>query len=98
MGFWVLIFTKYGKDHRVFHNRLHPEIIYSILDFSEYERTLSGKVLMNAKLAEAEAETERIKSSLLHLASRGKPRNDFERRMEKSLAIILILHVVARQK
>lgn len=86
--FWLLIFTKYGKDHRVFHNRSYPEIIYSILDFSEYERNLTGKALMSAKLAEAEAETERIKSSLLYLAGRGKPRNEFERRIEKSYKAI----------
>ena len=84
LEFWILVFTTYSKDHRVFHNRLHPEIIYSSLDFSEYEKTLSGSTLKNAKLAEAEAETEKIRRTLVHLGSGSRPRNDFERRVEKA--------------
>lgn len=82
--FWILVFTTYSKDHRVFHNRLHPEVIYSSLDFSEYEKTLSGSTLKNAKLAEAEAETEKIRRTLVHLGGGNRPRNDFERRVEKA--------------
>lgn len=86
--FWILIFTKYGKYHRVFHNRLHPEVVYSSLDFSEFENKLSGSSLMKAKLAEVDKETERIKVSLLSLASGAKPRNSFERMIEKSYKAI----------
>ncbi|HMO17631.1 MAG TPA: transglycosylase SLT domain-containing protein [Oligoflexia bacterium] len=80
--FWRLIFTKYGKHHRVFHNRAHPEIIYSVIDFSEFEQVLSGKVLLKAKEAEIEKEKEKIKDALLSLASGRKPRNEFEKRID----------------
>jgi membrane-bound lytic murein transglycosylase D len=80
--FWKLIFTKYGKDHRVFHNRSYPEVIYSVIDFSEYEAKLSGKALLNAKLRELDKEKEKIKTTLQHLAGGNKPRNDFERRID----------------
>ncbi len=81
--FWKLIFTKYGKDHRVFHNRSYPEVIYSVIDFSEYEARLSGKALMDAKLNEVDKEKEKIKSALLHLAGGKKPRDDFEKRIDQ---------------
>lgn len=81
--FWKLVFAKYGKDHRVFHNRQYPEVIYSVLDFSEYEAKLSGKPLMDAKLREVDREKDRIKTALRHLASGNKPRNDFEKRIDQ---------------
>ncbi len=84
VNFWLLIFTKYNKDQRVFHNRNHPEIIYSVLDFSEFEQKLSGKTLMNSKLSEINTETKKIENSLLYLASGKKPRDDFEQRIERS--------------
>jgi membrane-bound lytic murein transglycosylase D len=80
--FWKLIFAKYGKNHRVFHNRSYPEIIYSVIDFSEYEEKLSGKALMDAKLREVDKEKAKIISALLHLSSGNKPRNDFEKRID----------------
>lgn len=81
--FWKLIFARYGKDHRVFHNRKYPEIIYSVIDFSEYEASLRGKALMDAKLREVDKEKAKIISALLHLASGNKARNDFESRIDQ---------------
>lgn len=80
--FWKLIFARYGKHHRIFHNRKYPEVIYSVIDFSEYEEKLSGSSLMNAKLAEVENEKDRIVSALIYLANGNPPRNDFERRID----------------
>ena len=31
VGFWIGVFAKYGKNHKVFHDRENPEIIYSVL-------------------------------------------------------------------
>ncbi len=79
--FWKLIFAKYGKNHRVFHNRSHPEIIYSVLDFSEFEAKLEGKDFLRAKEQEILREEEHISKALQHLASGKKPRGDFEERI-----------------
>ena len=79
--FWKLIFTKYGKNHRVFHNRSHPEVIYSVLDFSEFEERLSGKELLRAKEQEILREEDQIRSALHHLAAGGDPRTPFEERV-----------------
>lgn len=80
--FWRLMFTKYGKDQRVFHCRKHPEIIYSVLDFSEYERSLSGQALRAKKEQEVEEEIRRIRVALGHLGTGAKANNPFEKRIE----------------
>jgi len=81
--FWKLVFSKYGKDHRVFHNRSHPEIIYSVLDFSEYEEKLTGKDLLRAKEQEILREEDAIRQVLNHFANGGKPRSATEDRVYK---------------
>ncbi len=81
--FWRHIFTKYGEMQRVFHHRERPEIIYSILDFSEYEANYKGKKLQRLKEKAAEAEIKRIRTALQNLG-KGKPAsNDFEKRIVK---------------
>jgi membrane-bound lytic murein transglycosylase D len=81
VGFWRDIFTKYGKNHRVFHHREHPEIVYSVLDFSEIsEEKLGGKSL-EAREDAVEQEISRIKSTLGFLATGNTPRNNFEKRI-----------------
>ena len=80
--FWKLIFTKYGKNTRVFHHRSYPEIIYSALDFTEFEATLSGPSLLAAKESEINNEIEKIKEALLSLGRGNEPKNDFEERIE----------------
>jgi len=81
VDFWIAIFTKYGKMHRVFHHREHPHIIYSIIDFSDLERNLEGEALKKRKFKEADAELARIRASLSHLASGKSPRDEFESRI-----------------
>ncbi len=80
--FWKLIFTKYGKNTRVFHHRSYPEIIYSALDFTEFEATLSGPSLLAAKESEINNEIEKIKEALISLGRGNEPKNDFEERIE----------------
>ena len=50
--FWKLIFAEYGKTHRVFHFRSHPEVIYSVLDLSQYmdPNDKENKVLLKLSL------------------------------------------------
>ncbi len=79
--FWRLIFTKYGEFQRVFHHREHPEIIYSVLDFTEYEAKYKGKKLLRLRQEAVDDETARIRKTLLHLGKGEKPRDAFERRV-----------------
>jgi membrane-bound lytic murein transglycosylase D len=88
VAFWIYVFTKYGKNHRVFHHRQHPEIVYSVLDFSDLEANLKGRELEKRRLKEANAELKRIKTSLLHLSKGKGPRNDFERRIVSRFKIL----------
>lgn len=86
--FWKLVFGKYGKNHRVFHYRNNPEIIYSVLDFSEFKNTYNGKKLAREEDYAVSVETNRIRAALMHLGSGGKPRSDIERRVENLFAHI----------
>ncbi len=79
--FWKLIFTKYGKDHAVFHDRNHPHIIYSVLDFSELAKGKTDKVFKEKKKTALKRETQRIKALLEKLAARGPGSSDSEKRI-----------------
>ena len=81
--FWKDMFVRYGKFQRVFHHREHPEIVYSVIDFTAYEKTLSGKELQRAKERDADAETTRIQEALRKLAENGSPSNAFEKRLQR---------------
>jgi membrane-bound lytic murein transglycosylase D len=89
IDFWRKIFTKYGDNHRVFHHRDYPEIIYSVLDFSEYNEKLKGRALLRAREKAVKLETQRIKASLLHLSRANAPRNPFEQRLLKIFRTVL---------
>ena len=80
--FWKLVFTKYGKSHAVLHHRLHPHIIYSVLDFSDYIKKYEGrdKELSKKKKAILKKERARIKSILSRVES-GKIRTEEEKRL-----------------
>ena len=81
VGFWRDIFTKYGKFHRVFHHREHPEIIYSVLDFSELEDDFAGKKLETLREQAIEEEVDRIQKMLRGFAAGDAPKNAFEKRL-----------------
>ncbi len=83
VDFWRLIFTKYGEDQLVFHHRSHPEIIYSVLDFSEVRQTKSGKNLARYKENQVREEIIRIQQALNNLAAGKKASTSFERRIEQ---------------
>ena len=80
--FWRLIFTKYGKEDVVFHHRQYPEIIYSVLDFSDYrKRYPSEKTYKKKRKSVVKQEVKRIENALKHLATGRGPRDDFESRV-----------------
>ena len=83
VNFWRLVFTRYGKFHRVFHDRSHPEVIFSVLDFSEYEEKLSGHELLRAKEQEILKEEEHIRRALNNLAEGNSPQGAFEERIDR---------------
>jgi membrane-bound lytic murein transglycosylase D len=86
VGFWKLIFTKYGKEQRVAHYRSHPEIIYSILDFSEIAAKYSEKEYKRLRERMTKSEIARIQKALNNLASGKKPSSPFERRLDSIFA------------
>lgn len=81
IGFWKLIFAKYGKDQLVFHHREHPEIVYSVLDLTEYVDSYSGKELLKQTNQAIVDEIERIKKLLIELSNGKKPDSPSERRI-----------------
>lgn len=81
--FWVRIFSKFGKENAVFHYRDHPEIVYSVLDFSELSGRFSDRELARAKARALQEETARIDGALASLAAGNKPRNEFESRIHR---------------
>lgn len=81
--FWRHIFTKYGENQRVFHHRDHPEIIYSVLDFSDYEENHTGRKLQQLKEKAADEELDRIRSALNSLGRGHAPQNAFEQRIQR---------------
>ena len=86
--FWKLIFSSYGKDQRVFHYRLYPEIIYSVLDFSDYEAKLSGPALEQRKRQAVDREINNIRIALLNLASGAPARSVLEKRIKRLFKIV----------
>lgn len=81
--FWKLIFTKYGKSQTVFHFRDHPEVIYSVLDFSDYGDTSVSRKLAKKKRSVIKKERKRIQKALRRLADGSPPSTEFERRIER---------------
>ncbi|MFN8388954.1 MAG: LysM peptidoglycan-binding domain-containing protein [Bdellovibrionota bacterium] len=88
IDFWKAIFTKYGEKQLVFHHREHPEIVYSVLDLTEYARTYSGKELARKTNEAVEEELTRIRQTLTHFADGGAPRNPAERRLQHLFSMI----------
>lgn len=83
VNFWILVFTRYGKNQLIFHHREQPEIVYSVLDFEELSQRSSGSEFERKKAEHTREETERIQSALSGLASGGAARTPFERRLER---------------
>lgn len=81
--FWRHIYTKYGENQRVFHHRERPAIIYSVLDFSEYEANHKGKKLQRLKEKSAKEEIQRIRNALLTLAKGRPAKTALEQRIVK---------------
>lgn len=79
--FWRLVFTKYGKEDVVFHHRQYPEIIYSVLDFSDFRARYSEREYIRKRREVVGKEERRIREALLHLGGGAGPRNDFESRI-----------------
>lgn len=81
IDFWKLIFTKYGENQLVFHHRQYPEIIYSVLDLTEYVDSYKGWELETFSNQAIKEEYQRIKALLKDLASGKDPENPTERRL-----------------
>ena len=86
IAFWRFIFTKYGEDHRVFHHREQPAIIYSVLDFSEINAKIKGKANYRAREKAVDQELARIKKALKNLEKGRAPSNELETRIKQLFA------------
>ncbi len=81
--FWKLVFTKYGKDELVFHHRSHPEIVYSVLDFTDLKGEYQGRKFEELKEKAVREEMARIQATLRELASGSTPETAFARRLQR---------------
>ncbi len=81
IDFWKLIFTKYGENQLVFHHRDYPEIIYSVLDLTEYVESYHGWEYETFSKQAIDEEYTRVKSMLNKLASGKDPETPAERRL-----------------
>jgi len=88
VAFWRDIFAKYGKYTRVVHHRMYPQVVFTVLDFTDKASEL-GPVAIEKYIGTVEKETiDSISESLLYLADGGSPRNDFERTIEDKMSFI----------
>ncbi|MCC6954471.1 MAG: lytic transglycosylase domain-containing protein [Deltaproteobacteria bacterium] len=83
VDFWLLIFTKYGKNQQVFHHREYPGIVYSVVDFSELMQRFGGREFERQRDQAVLEETVRIQATLRSMATGRKPQSPFERRLER---------------
>ena len=83
VDFWLLIFTKYGKNQQVFHHREYPGIVYSVVDFSDLLKSYGGREFERQRNQAVLEETVRIQATLTSLATGRKPQSPFERRLER---------------
>ena len=81
VGFWRLVFTRYGKNHIVFHHRKYPHIIYTVIDFSDDARRLSDKELASLRKKVAKEEVGRIRQALKNLESGARANSPLEKRI-----------------
>jgi membrane-bound lytic murein transglycosylase D len=67
IGFWKAVFTEYGEDHLIFHDRHHVHLIYEIVDIS----ALTGELTTRTPNSEIEAKVkQRIGEALTELSSK----------------------------
>lgn len=85
--FWKLIFAKYGKDDYVFHYRDHPNVIYSVLNFSSLrEKHGETRKFERERKASVNKEISLIKSALRNLSNGRSPKNKLEKRIKSLFA------------
>lgn len=82
--FWIDVLARYGKAQEIFHHREYPEIVYSVVDFSDLAMDPPNRVAEKKRSEREKKEKERIKRALENLADTGSPQNDFERKIKQS--------------
>lgn len=79
--FWKLVLGKYDKTQAVIHHRLYPQIIYSVLDFSDLQAKPAAKVYAKLRERAVEKEKDRVRLALLALAQGKAPSDELEKRI-----------------
>src|SRR5688572_5366421 len=66
IGFWKAVFTEYGEDHLIFHDRYHVHLIYDVLDLK------AGGIERTDRTAQREMESDyrqRVGEAITAIAS-----------------------------
>ncbi|MBX7137617.1 MAG: LysM peptidoglycan-binding domain-containing protein [Oligoflexia bacterium] len=88
VGFWIDVFTVYGKDQVVLHHRSFPQAVFSVLDFRREASQLNPVQLERYKDRAVKQETARVESALSRLAA-GQPSNDpFDAQVERAMRAV----------
>lgn len=83
--FWVDIYSKYGKYHRVVHHRMYPQAVFTVLDFyRESERMGLGELERHIKATENSVKFT-IEGILRKLADGERAITAFEKQIESAM-------------
>ena len=85
--FWKLVFARYNKYQILFHHRDYPDVIYSVLDFSDF-KDLDEATIRRQQDAISKNEVDRIKKDLLYLHQGNLPQTSRQKRIAQLFARI----------
>lgn len=83
--FWILIFSEYSREQVVFHHREKPEIIYSVLDFTQLKEESSERTYWDKREKQVTKEKNSIKKAIQKLSNGGVPSGELEIHISKIL-------------
>lgn len=78
VGFWIDIFTKYGKNQSVIHHREYPYIVFNKLDFSREAQQLNDLALEKFKKKAVEKAIVDLRAIFRKFAKGEKPSSSYE--------------------
>lgn len=86
--FWIDIFSKYGKNHAVIHHRMHPNIIFDVLDFYGKAQGLSEVQLERHRKGVVSKKLQSVRSALQWLSTGKAPRDAFEKHIATQMSVL----------
>lgn len=86
VGFWIDVFSKYGKYQVVFHHRQSPNITFAVLDLSREGASMSEANFERFKKNRVKQEVNAIEQALRNLAKGRPPSNSLETHIKQVMA------------